>query len=185
MQPLWLCLFSGMPFEETFKNAHWRWVKQMQSMILHNLLAHSLRRYLKIHEHQINQCDVFSLDGNLRIPNSDTWNIFFALRTHDTAKLWKTFQMQIYIQTNNLCMHVLSCASSTLIHNKINNCSVCMYWLGLSLLWVKQKVWGIPSLKNKSGKYANFPLLLINSWYLIQRGYFPFQKGYSGTSWKR
>ena len=32
MQPVWLCIFSGRWFEETFENAHWRKVKQVQSM---------------------------------------------------------------------------------------------------------------------------------------------------------
>ena len=108
MQPLWLCLFSGMPFEETFKNAHWRWVKQMQSMILHNLLAHSLRRYLKIHEHQINQCDVFSLDGNLRIPNSDKtsslpWGPMTRQNCERLFKCKYIFKLTIYAC---MCYHV-------------------------------------------------------------------------------
>ena len=34
MQPIWLCLFSGRPFEETFENPQWWKVKQMQPIWL-------------------------------------------------------------------------------------------------------------------------------------------------------
>ena len=34
MQPMWLCILSGRPFEETFENAQWRKAKQMQPMWL-------------------------------------------------------------------------------------------------------------------------------------------------------
>ena len=34
MQPVWLCIFSGRPFEDTFENAQSRKVKQMQPMQL-------------------------------------------------------------------------------------------------------------------------------------------------------
>ena len=30
MQPMWLSLFSGRPFKETFEDAQWRKIKQMQ-----------------------------------------------------------------------------------------------------------------------------------------------------------
>ena len=32
MQPMWLCFFSGRPFEDTFENAQWGKLKQMQPM---------------------------------------------------------------------------------------------------------------------------------------------------------
>ena len=35
MQPMWLCIFSGRQFEETFENTQWRKVKQMQPMWLY------------------------------------------------------------------------------------------------------------------------------------------------------
>ena len=34
MQPVWLCIFSGRWFEETFDNIQWRKVQQMQPMWL-------------------------------------------------------------------------------------------------------------------------------------------------------
>ncbi len=34
MQLMWICLLSGKQFEETFENAHWRKVKQLQTMQL-------------------------------------------------------------------------------------------------------------------------------------------------------
>ena len=34
MQPMWLCILKGRPFEETHKNTHWRKVEQMQLMWL-------------------------------------------------------------------------------------------------------------------------------------------------------
>ena len=34
MQPMWVCLFSGMSFEETFENTQRRKIKQMQTMLL-------------------------------------------------------------------------------------------------------------------------------------------------------
>ena len=47
MQPMWLCIFWGRHFEETYENAQWRKIKQMQSMWL---CIFSGRRFEKTYE---------------------------------------------------------------------------------------------------------------------------------------
>ena len=47
MQPMWLCILKGMPFEDTHENAQWRKVKQTQPMWLCIL---SGRQFEETHE---------------------------------------------------------------------------------------------------------------------------------------
>ena len=77
MQPVWFCILTGKPFEDTFDNTQWRKVKSMQTMPLcldRRLLCcdqSALRRHLKTHigekTNKCSQCQFASREaGNLR-----------------------------------------------------------------------------------------------------------------------
>ena len=51
MQPMQLCLFSGRSFEDTFENAQWRKIKQMQPMV--ETFVHTLEKVKQMQTMQL------------------------------------------------------------------------------------------------------------------------------------
>ena len=124
---MWLCLFSGRQFEDTFENAQWRKDKQMQPTWLCILLYISaLRKHLKIHSgekpNKCNQCDfVPSQAGHLRA----------HLKTHSLLKcLWEFSFSSISCQ--KLPFVAKSCQKLTNVANCC--CKKILFLIGYYLL---------------------------------------------------
>ena len=58
MQPMWLCIFSGRPFEDTFENSQRKKSNKCNQCDFASFLTGNLRTHLKTHSgEKLNKCD--------------------------------------------------------------------------------------------------------------------------------
>ena len=83
MQPVWLCILSSKRFEDTFENPQWRKSKQMQPVCdFASIQAGDLRTHLKMHSgEKSNKCN--QCDFTCSDPSSFRTH----LKTHSGEKL--------------------------------------------------------------------------------------------------
>ena len=81
MQPMWLCILSGRRFVEAFENTQWRKVKQMQQMWLCIFLCKRIEDTFRMHSgKKSNKCN------QCNYACSDTRALRTHLKTHSGEK---------------------------------------------------------------------------------------------------
>ena len=123
MQPMWLCLFSGKRFDKTFENAQWRNAKQMHSMWLCLFSGKQFE-------------DTFENAQKWKVKNAANVNLLllglvfcgdiWRTNTSSQYKLWKEKNIWFYISSLSILIFVFQLTPAYVPNSPLRSRGTCL-----------------------------------------------------------